>query len=129
MHEKLFPGLEVLQQELEERGIDPELITEPDFYDEIAALERIKPDIWYCDSSQKIEAVRHGQPYLMCMAEAWGYPTLGFKGTIPWAEQTVRVLENAEIYEKLEAPDMYLPGLPCNYDTCSLAGIDCETSG
>lgn len=113
LHEKVFPGLDVLNRVLAEEGYDePEILVEANYYEELEAVDRLKPDIWYLDGTQKVIAIRHGQPYIGSMAEQFLEAEMGYRGAITWAKNTARVVENAAIYRKVAAPHLYLPKEP-----------------
>jgi nitrogenase molybdenum-iron protein alpha/beta subunit len=107
LHEKLFPGLDILAGVLAEKGYEPEVVVEPNFYEELEVMDRLKPDVWYLDGAQKNMSIRYGQPWVNSMAEAFGGPQMGFRGSLSWAEQTAMVVENAAIYRKIAKPDLY----------------------
>ena len=105
LHEKVFAGLEILTEIFAEKGYDPEFITEANFYEEAELLDRIKPDVWYIDGTEKGMSIRFGIPYVNSMAETFSGPQMGYKGSLFWADQTLKAVESAEIFRKVAAPN------------------------
>jgi len=113
LHEKVFPGLDVLAEVLAEEGYDePEVIVEANLYEEGEVIDRLKPDVWYIDESQKTLALRHGQPFVNTMGETFEGVEMGYRGAITWAEHTVYAAKIASIFRKLGAPHLFLPKEP-----------------
>lgn len=84
---------ELLREWLDSSGQDPELLSEPGYYEEEAILTRLRPDIYIGLTEQRMQLDRLG----IATIDMIGLTTpqvCGFKGMVLFAEHMVAVLEN-----------------------------------